>query len=173
MSAVTHQFDDVRPILIPVDPSGCAAEVVGAAADVAAGLGARAILLDVVRAVNGVERGARVRGRSVQAVLRDDACAHLRELADILESSGVEVGLAVREGDVVDTILSEARQEGAQMIVMGTHGRTGLARAIYGSVAEAVIRKAELPVMVVRTRSAASHPGMSTAQAQVEAESMG
>jgi universal stress protein A len=169
----THKFDNVRPVLVPVDPSGCAAEVVGAAADVCAGLGAKAILLDVVHSPDGVQRGVRVRGGTVEAVLQDDACAHLRDLAEILQAVGVEVDLSVREGEVVKTILEEASGTGAQMIVMGTHGRTGLSRLMYGSVAESVIRSAEVPVMVVRTKVGLAHPGLSEAQQQVEAETMG
>jgi len=167
------QFDKVRPVLVPVDPSGCAAEVVGAAAEVCAGLGARAILLDVVKSPDGVQRGVRVKGGTVESVLQEDACAHLRDLASIFTAVGVDVDLAVLEGDVVKMILAEASDSGAQMIVMGSHGRTGLARALYGSVSETVIRSAEVPVMVVRTQSAASHPGQSAAQQQMDAETMG
>ena len=172
-AAPENQFDNVRPVLVPVDPSGCAAEVVGAAAEVCAGLGAKAILLDVVRSPDGVQRGVRVRGGTVDAVLRDDACAHLRDLAGIFKASGVDVALSVREGDVVKTILAEANGTGAQMIVMGSHGRTGVARAVYGSVAETVIRSATVPVMVVRSQAVDAHPGQSDAQEQLDAEAMG
>lgn len=168
-----HRFDSVRPVLVPVDPSGCAAEVVGAATDICAGLGAKAILLDVVPPTDGVQRDLRVRGGTVAAVLRDDACAHLRELAEILRTGGVEVDLSVREGEVTETILAEATGTGAQLIVMGSHGRTGLARAVYGSVAESVVRAADVPVMVVRTHAPAQHPGRSEAQHRIEAEAIG
>jgi nucleotide-binding universal stress UspA family protein/quercetin dioxygenase-like cupin family protein len=57
----------------------------------------------------------------------------------------------VAEGDAVQEILGLARVERCDLIVMGTHGRTGLSRLLDGSVAEAVVRKAACPVLAVRT----------------------
>jgi len=62
------------------------------------------------------------------------------------------------EGDPAGTILRVARELPADLIVMGTHGRTGLARLLMGSVAEQVVRKASCPVLTVTTPSA----GLST-----------
>jgi nucleotide-binding universal stress UspA family protein len=64
-----------------------------------------------------------------------------------------EVGVPdamLREGDAVAEILAAARERQAAMIVMGTHGRRGLAHALLGSVAEKVIRQSEIPVLTVR-----------------------
>ncbi len=58
----------------------------------------------------------------------------------------------LRNGDVRDEILSVAKQEGANLIVMGTHGRRGIRRALMGSVAEAIVRTAECPVITVRMK---------------------
>jgi len=56
-------------------------------------------------------------------------------------------------GDPATAIVEAAQQEGADFIVMGTHGRTGLTRLLMGSVAEAIVRKAQCPVLTVK------HPG--------------
>jgi nucleotide-binding universal stress UspA family protein len=56
----------------------------------------------------------------------------------------------LKEGDAVTEILGTARAVGADLIVMGTHGRTGLARLLMGSVAEQVVRRAACPVLTVR-----------------------
>lgn len=61
----------------------------------------------------------------------------------------------VCEGDPVDEILSEAAEEGCDLIVMGTHGRSGVTRLLAGSVAEAVMRKANCPVLTLRRTPAA------------------
>jgi universal stress protein A len=53
-------------------------------------------------------------------------------------------------GDPADAIVHEAEAEGADLIVMGTHGRTGLTRLLMGSVAEAVVRRAKCPVLTVK-----------------------
>jgi nucleotide-binding universal stress UspA family protein len=71
-----------------------------------------------------------------------------------LEELGADVGIPrtlLLEGDPARGILEGARQVGAAMIVMGTHGRRGLAHALLGSVAEKVVRESEIPVLTVRT----------------------
>ena len=64
---------------------------------------------------------------------------------------GVEVVRRVLHGDPAEEIIRLAATCGAEMIVMGTHGRTGLMKLLMGSVAEAVVRGAECPVVVVKT----------------------
>lgn len=54
-------------------------------------------------------------------------------------------------GDPAGEIVRIATEEGVEMIVMGTHGRTGVSRMLMGSVAEAVVRRAPCPVLVYRT----------------------
>ncbi len=62
----------------------------------------------------------------------------------------VRVESQVMEGDPVDMILRAAKETNSDVIVMGTHGRTALARLLMGSVAEAVLRKAPCPVLTVK-----------------------
>lgn len=66
------------------------------------------------------------------------------------------VGHALRRGDVADQICARAAEIGADMIVMGTHGRAGLARIIVGSVADAVVRRTTIPVLLLRVSGGAS-----------------
>jgi len=77
---------------------------------------------------------------------------HLRaEIRYLLARAGVDAGRArviVIQGDPAETILVQA-SESVDLIVMGTHGRTGLPRLLMGSVAEAVLRRAPCPVVVV------------------------
>ncbi|MCI0705056.1 MAG: universal stress protein [Planctomycetia bacterium] len=61
----------------------------------------------------------------------------------------VEVEKQVESGDPVEVILGVAQERPADLIVMGTHGRTGLRRLIMGSVAEQVVRRASCPVLTV------------------------
>jgi nucleotide-binding universal stress UspA family protein len=56
----------------------------------------------------------------------------------------------VRDGDTFQEILGAAKELESDVIVMGTHGRTGLAHLLIGSVAEKVVRKSPIPVMTVR-----------------------
>jgi nucleotide-binding universal stress UspA family protein len=55
-----------------------------------------------------------------------------------------------KEGDAATTILQEAEQKQADLIVMGTHGRTGLEYMLLGSVAEKIVRRADCPVLTIR-----------------------
>ena len=62
----------------------------------------------------------------------------------------------LEEGDPATMILNVAQETGAGLIVMGTHGRTGLERLLMGSVAEQVMRKAPCPVLTMRGTPATS-----------------
>lgn len=67
-----------------------------------------------------------------------------------LPDPSVAIEYLLAEGDPANEILRATQATGAELIVMGTHGRTGLQRLLMGSVAEHVIRKATCPVLVVR-----------------------
>src|SRR5262245_7678853 len=81
------------------------------------------------------------------AEFRAEAQRHLDHLQSPLPKLALENSLV--EGDVVDMILRHANETLTDLIVMGTHGRTGLARLLMGSVAEQVVRKATCPVLTV------------------------
>jgi nucleotide-binding universal stress UspA family protein len=70
----------------------------------------------------------------------------------------VRVDRRLEEGDPAMETLRVAREIGADLIVMGTHGRTGFARLLMGSVAEEVVRKSDCPVLTVKTPFAEAVP---------------
>ena len=70
-----------------------------------------------------------------------------------LEGTGFKVSSSIEEGDARSVILREAEAWDADLIVLGSHGRTGLVRFLIGSVSEAVARHARCSVQIVRTRS--------------------
>jgi len=80
----------------------------------------------------------------------------------------VRVDTRVRWGYAADEIVRAAREAEADLIAMSTHGRSGLGRAIFGSVAQAVLRQAETPVFLMRATEAqvAGRAGRSAAQAR-------
>jgi nucleotide-binding universal stress UspA family protein len=78
--------------------------------------------------------------------------ARLAERADALTKDGVPTRWRRRVGVVHDTICDTAREEAAEYIVIGTHGRTGLDRLMLGSIAERVVRTAPCPVVTVRPK---------------------
>ncbi len=83
--------------------------------------------------------------------------AGLEEMARELRASTVPVTRVLREGDPATEILAGCRENAADLVVMASHGRSGPARWILGSVAESVLRAAELPLLVVPARHLAAH----------------
>jgi nucleotide-binding universal stress UspA family protein len=67
-----------------------------------------------------------------------------------LPDPDVDIEYLLVEGDPAEEIIRATQQSGAELIVMATHGRTGLERLLMGSVAEQVMRKSHCPVLVVR-----------------------
>jgi nucleotide-binding universal stress UspA family protein len=166
-------------ILVPLDFSDCAPNVLEEAIRFARAFGSRLLLLHASEPPRGLPLTAMVeppgeRGpRPVETILREDAEAHLAPLVKAAQDRGIHTESRVVLGRVADAILGVARSEGAAMILMGTHGRTGLLRATFGSIAEDVVRHAEVPVITVRTRhharcEASSCASCSLGQSDVE-----
>jgi nucleotide-binding universal stress UspA family protein len=82
--------------------------------------------------------------------VEDELCNYLRGVEKHLQLPGVQVSGEVRFGNPADEIISYAHDIHADLIAMCTHGRSGLARWAYGSVADRVLRVAECPVLLVR-----------------------
>jgi glycine betaine transporter len=82
--------------------------------------------------------------------LVDTADTELRDWADKHLEDAVPVQVKVAVGKPTEEILRVAREEKVDLIVMGTHGRTGVRHLLLGSVAEAVTRRASCPVFTVR-----------------------
>ena len=87
----------------------------------------------------------------------DDVAARLTEarkylatLAADLRGTGVRVTTDARHGEPVREIVAAARAAEADMIAMTTHGRSGVSRLVFGSVAAAVLREADVPVLMMR-----------------------
>ncbi len=95
---------------------------------------------------------------------QEQARRELESLAASLRSSALTVETVAEQGHPVSVIEDEARRSDADLIVLGTHGRTGITHVILGSIAERVIHHAPCPVLTVR------HPGAAQS-IQLSAES--
>ncbi len=144
----------VKTILVPTDFSDTANAAVRCAAGLAETFGSSLILLHVVEDVVAKGLTADV-GASSARRLQDEA---IREAEARLDRALAEppfnrtgVDRAVVVGDAFDRILSYAVERHVDLIVIGTHGRTGLAHMLLGSVAEHVVRTSPCPVLTVRT----------------------
>jgi nucleotide-binding universal stress UspA family protein len=101
-----------------------------------------------------------VAGQGVMMFPPEDDLAPLREKLQQLRPQDPKVHVERRlfEGDAATEILRLAQETKCAVIVLGTHGRTGLARLLMGSVAEQVVRRAHCPVVTVKTPLPASSP---------------
>lgn len=137
-------------ILVPTDGSALATAAARQAVDLAALAGAEVHALYVVDAdAIGFAEPAQIDVEEVRSSLRiqgEEATAAIGELA---EAAGVRVVDEVRVGAPAEEILEYGRQADVDLVVMGTHGRSGLARFLLGSVTERVLRAAPVPVLAV------------------------
>jgi nucleotide-binding universal stress UspA family protein len=137
-------------ILVPVDFSDCSLDALEYAAVVAQQAEASLTLVHVLEPVTyGLDftlDQSKTRHSEVESWRK-----RLEELASSLKASHISVESRLWGGLPVDSILDAAQTLPCDLIVMGTHGRRGISHAISGSVAEAVLRKARVPVLTVRS----------------------
>jgi nucleotide-binding universal stress UspA family protein len=86
----------------------------------------------------------------LQEYYRDEGFVALKGARAALESAGVPYQVHVAVGHVADTILRYAVEKGFDKIVMGTYGRSGLLEVLLGSIAEEVLKRSSIPVMLVK-----------------------
>lgn len=143
----------LRTILVPTDFSASSDQAFSWALELAALWAARVVLLHVLPPWDDPVRlkEAGVSIADFEASLRTDAEAKAQELLTKTDQRGVTIRPCILVGLPNTTICRVAAQENADLIVMGSHGRTGLAHVLLGSVAENTVRYAPCPVLVVRS----------------------
>ncbi|TNE87905.1 MAG: universal stress protein [Deltaproteobacteria bacterium] len=148
-------------LLVAVDPSGCAVDVVSQAAVLARDLNATVDLVTCVDLPSGVQADTRftegpMAGKTALEALREDAFTALSGLKLTFDQYDVAVNLDVKVGEPVEQVLEAC--DGHRMVILGTHGRKGLKRMLFGSIAEQILRQAAIPVMVIHADNAGSYP---------------
>lgn len=156
-----------RHLLVPVDFSECATHALELALGIALREGASLTLLHVSVLPPNLPPDALVTPPGETTAVRIDdyttngVNARLEAIAAPLRARHLDVrtlAVASTSSDVADQILRACDDVGAEAIVVGTHGRTGLSHLLLGSVAEHVIRRATVPVITIRSRSAEARP---------------
>lgn len=139
--------------VVAVDYAGCGEDVAHRTAALAAKVRPEVVLVYVVQ----LPPGAATDPATTDALHRD-AYAQLSALAAPFADHGLTVRLRVEVGAPAAAILRTAEAERATLIAVGTHGRTGVARLVLGSVAEQVVRAADVPVLTLRSPGVERHP---------------
>ena len=147
---MTTLKDPPKNVLVPIDFSECSEKAATAACALAAKTGATVHLLHAYQIpVESVGLALTVSQQYVEQFVKESK-VQLEELAARL-CPGAKLGpMLVESGDPREVILDETQKLNAELIVMGTHGRRGLKRALIGSVAESVVRTAHCSVLIVR-----------------------
>ena len=141
--------------LVPLDGSSVAEAIIPFILDIAGPLDMEVVLLRVVEPIVPIviEGSRHVEVEDVEA-RRTDAEEYLAPLAVELRNKAVRAESRVRRGNPADEIVTAARETGADLIAMSTHGRGGLGRLVFGSVAQAVLRHVDTPVLLMRATEA-------------------
>jgi len=147
----------VHRFVCPTDFSGPACTCIRTASELAEHFGAELLLVNVVPAVPTLPPDPNYVFKipEYEQYLHADAEVQLRKARAELVGKNVKVRTLVGHGPAADEIVLIAKKENADLIVISTHGSTGLERWVFGSVAEKVVRLAECPVLTVRQKEKA------------------
>ena len=141
----------MKRVLAAIDFSDMSSSVLREAAELARGHGATLDILHVAAPdPDFVGYGAgpdTVRDQRAEALHKERE--QLRELEQTWRENGLEVEARLISGRTVETVLERARERGASWIVVGSHGRSAMYKTLVGSVTEALLRDATVPVLVI------------------------
>ena len=142
-------------ILVPLDGSMRAEAVLRHVEDLVLRPGGRVLLLRVVdlgAPIGAVEAAyAGLRRREMEQATRE-ARGYLQGLQGQFREKGIETSVLVAYGGAVDAILDTAESEDVDLIAIASHGRSGLARMVYGSVAAGLLQRARRPLLFIPAR---------------------
>jgi nucleotide-binding universal stress UspA family protein len=140
-----------KKILVPLDGSDLAEAVLPHVESLAKANDAQVVIVRV--ALNPATEFAMtdpsIAGRMVET-LESNAKEYLSEVCKRLMGQGLKVSMQIAEGPIADSILQVAADEKIDLIAMSTHGRSGVARWLIGSIADKVVRGANIPVLLIR-----------------------
>ncbi|RJX34342.1 MAG: universal stress protein [Desulfurivibrio sp.] len=141
-------------ILVPLDGSKRAEVILSHAIELAKKFAAKVILLEAVEQklvyTGDLEVSAVIKKDEELASQLNTAESYLKSIKEKLEQQGVQTITRVMQGPPVEAIITIAKDENADLIALASHGRTGLARVFYGSVAAGVLQQADRPLLIIR-----------------------
>jgi nucleotide-binding universal stress UspA family protein len=139
----------IKTILVPTDFSDNSTEALDFAEILAKTLGAKIVLVHVIDTVSYIVSES-LQWENVYSRLRAGVKPMLEKEVRRIDKKGLSAARDLIQGFPYDETVRKAREARADLIVMGTHGRTGMRHLLLGSVAERVVRLAPCPVLTVR-----------------------
>ncbi len=142
-----------KKILVPLDGSELAKVALDEAEKLSKTFGAEIILFQVVPFMPIYGSPELVTPLIVDEKQKEAAEKYLMNLGEELKSKGLKVAATVRTGQQVAVeIIDFAKEAGVDLIIMCTHGRSGISRWVMGSVALKVLTRAETPILLIRSK---------------------
>jgi nucleotide-binding universal stress UspA family protein len=144
-----------KTVLVPLDGSLRAEAILPHVEELARRYQATLVLLQVVDPTTTIPDLEGLSSEINRVIVKEDVDAgtsYLTAIQDRLRQKGAEARIAVERGSAVDGIIGVAERERADLIAMASHGRTGLARVFFGSVAQGVLNRAKQPVLLLRSQ---------------------
>ena len=145
----------IKRVLVPVDFSGDSLNALAYARGLVKLFNAEVVLVHVIEPIYYAAPADMYMASPNLATIIDEqqrmAAQQLKRIAADLEKKGHRVRAILKNGSPAQVIIDTARRTGIDMIIMSTHGHTGLAHLFMGSVAEKVVRTATCPVLTVRS----------------------
>jgi nucleotide-binding universal stress UspA family protein len=151
-----------KTILVPLDGSARAEYILPHVENLAINYKAKVILLQVMEPLQIVNPSIHVTDALTDTVKEslNDFNRRYEEINTYLsgrqgefKEKGIDVRKFVEQGPVVETVISVAQRENADLIAMASHGRSGMSRVFYGSVAAGVLQQIDRPMLLIRSRN--------------------
>jgi len=140
----------LRRILVPVDFTETSDRALGYAIELARKFEATITVMHAYQIpVYGFPDAAYITASEIATQISNAAQTRLDAIIETNKTSGVQMNAILRDGVPWEEVNNVAAETHADLIIIGTHGRRGLARALLGSVAENVIRTSTVPVLVI------------------------
>ena len=140
-------------ILVPLDGSKRADKILPHVAELAKRYKAKVILLQVVehKAITTTEAAFNLSDQELD-IAKKHAETHLEGIQEKFRIKDIESQIHVLYGPVVGGIINIAALEGVDLIALASHGRGGLSRVFYGSVAAGLLHRVDRPLLIIRSR---------------------
>jgi nucleotide-binding universal stress UspA family protein len=142
-----------KTILVPLDGSHRAESILPHVEKLALEFKSKVILLQVL-SLSEITNQIDMYNNYIPDIIRikEENTAYLAGIQQGFTNIGIEASSVVEQGAVVETIISIAQRENADIIAIASHGRSGLSRVFYGSVTAGVLHKIDRPILVIRTQ---------------------
>ncbi len=140
-----------KKILVPLDGSGVSEAILEYVVNIANGCRAPQVILLRVRELLDKDVKQILDphiAKDLEEAYQKEAEKYLEKIAGKLAKQGVKAVTEVLAGNPAEKIIEYARSKAIDLIVMSTHGRSGVSRLVFGSVADKVIRQSEVPVLI-------------------------